>query len=1042
MRRVVGREDTGVNADRHAGHVTKGNNRGAAPTGGPLLDLQRRVGNRAVGRLIQRRYALQRMFDDNPMRAGELERNSLPDDYAGKSDPEKINAIRTMIGQKPPLVIGEAWRGLGDELGAARSNPDLFAECVKINDDIPDHGPFDPLRAQFAKDVESTALGYLHSNRQLVVGEMERTGVGAEMQGKQPDADNDFAVQDEQRAAVDMERVKKAKADLQRTRLGTQTTYSGPTDVEITHDVLFSPGGPPSLLLHDPTCPTWEQVNEQWIRTLAVEAAVIRQHPSAAFFLGDKGDPGKLKNAADVKEARALISGALMDLGAKIDNAVPLVGDDLTWKDFPPIHGQLLGGAGPGPSGTVWSKPVEKAVAKESISDANVAHLLVTLGVGTLAAAAFILAELATGGLATFFFVAGATVSAGQAAASWDKYADLSKAHEATVDPEMALVTGEQVDSAMIGAILDTVFAFVDLAMAAKGGYTALKGGKAVLEAGKAGAEVGARTLLKGLQAAPNKAELVLRGLAELGPEATQKAAGVSFEELAGMVGRESEQGKRFLEWAAKGRDAISLTTEQLAEKLPNIGKLGADEAGKVLQAANETFGFLGTLRKAKGWAVLKGAGVMDTAAGKAMETWRHGIVRELNEYIAKESENLSKAVRTGTEAAAGDVDVQIIGGAAAQLQQKAEGWLSGRLGTDVGKAKELLDAEIFVDPFRSHLIDIMKGLPGDVTAKISARSAAFEKQMIFGARLQEAEKVGKEAADRVLAEARDAGVEPFREFAKLGPSEQQRVAKQIDAWTVELKEAADEVRRAELIERISKAQAMINASHSDAYVGGAVHVWVTGREGDAAKFAEALGIPVEELMRVPNAQRIVASLNEGKWMDAALRGLDVGGTPEAMAKAISNLGKHGSRSASVLHVPGVAGAAELDSLAKELMRYKTLHAQGELVRSISKGELAQLRFQLGAELGALRKSTSAAVKSLEGELKALQLPAAEMERFQDWVRWEARMSDLAQKADQMVAGYIRTLETAIDVAAAASMPRDDMEPNFQPGAGEPVHAP
>ena len=50
--------------------------------------------------------------------------------------------------------------------------------------------------------------------------------------------------------------------------------------------------------------------------------------------------------------------------------AVPLVGDDLTYIDFPPIHQQLLAGQ-VAPSGINWSGAMEKSVAKELVSDAT-----------------------------------------------------------------------------------------------------------------------------------------------------------------------------------------------------------------------------------------------------------------------------------------------------------------------------------------------------------------------------------------------------------------------------------------------------------------------------------------------------------------------------------------------------------------------------------------------------------------------------------------------------------------------------------------------
>jgi hypothetical protein len=179
---------------------------------------------------------------------------------------------------------------------------------------------------------------------------------------------------------------------------------------------------------------------------------------------------------------------------------------------------------------------------RQEIADANVVHLLKTLGIASVVAALFILASIATAGgaagIGALLFAGGAVASGATAAASWDKYGDLAAAHAATVDPELALVSGEQVDDAMIGAILDTVFAFVDVWQGVKGAYVGIKGGKAILEAGKVGAEASTKVALRNLAKAGNAKEVVTKAVAELGHE--QASLSPAVYELAQIVGKEA----------------------------------------------------------------------------------------------------------------------------------------------------------------------------------------------------------------------------------------------------------------------------------------------------------------------------------------------------------------------------------------------------------------------------------------------------------------------------------------------------------------------
>jgi hypothetical protein len=994
-----------------------------------VLALQRRAGNAATTELLLRRRragarvtdrALQRITDEQlNAKARDPDEAFWTEHDQKKGDAEKDAHLMASLGSVRPATVEKVWLGLSDELAAAKANPDAFAKSVAVNDNLPDHDCFDALKEQFKKDVERTALNYLAENRAAVQKEMKDTGVTTEG-GEEPNADQNVAVQDIQKVAPMMEKVVEAKKAIQQTPVGMMQAGQGGT---VT--LKFDPGGPP------PTGPNyyipegfakWEDVNANWRKTLAIEAALIQQNPSAAYFMGEggAGDLAKLKDPGDVTAARAAIGKGLNDLAGKIDKAVPLIGDDLTYIDFPPIHQQLLGGQ-LGPSGTLWSGPVEKAVAKELISDATLTHLLASLGIGLASGALFLFASIATaGGAAVLGGVLaglGVVASGAQAASSWDKYHDLATAQAATVDPEMALVTADQVDSAMLSAVLDTVFAFLDAYQAVKGAYVGLKGGKAVLEAGKVGIESSSRVGLRNLAKAADKRLVLEQAIKELGHEEASKIAGISYEEMAGILGKESELGKRLL---VLGKVGLTAEMGELLKKLPQLATLGADEGEKVLAASIETYGMIGTLKKTGGWAAIKKSAAMESAAGKAMEAWRHSLVEELQQFIAKESKDMTegtaKAIRTGTEQAASDVDVQVIGGAAAELQQRAEGWLAGRLDTGVAKAKGLLDAEIFVDPLRSHIIDVLKEVDDATKQLITRRMADKEKAMIFGARLREAGGESTEAGKKIIEEADAAKITIQKDFEPMSAAAQKRASQIIDGKMGELKAAADPAKKAAIAEEIAELQARINASHPDAYVGGGVKIWVSGREEDIAKIAEASGVPLEQLKAATNAQRVTAALTEAKWLEAAVKKLAKPVSPAdaegigKLAKTVTDVGKHGARAAEQLGKAGAENSGALKALMDELKAIKATKAEA-IAERIKNGDIDLIRGQIDGHLENLRTQTALAVKSLGDDARTLGVDLAKMAEYQRLVDWQIFYATMVDAGKGATAAYCELLK-------------------------------
>lgn len=993
--------------------------RGAyAPRRSDIVRLQRTAGNRAATGLVVQRII------QSKRQAAEAE---LGEDFNSKSDADKVVVIRDMVakGKSGAMLVG--WSRLGDPLGQARANADLFTQSVALDDSVLDLPVFAKLRETFKKDVEALALSNLAANRALLEQEMQKTGVAGLPNGEEPSTKQDEGVQDVQKLVPRMEAVKEGKSKLRGTIVG----YShhgldrglGEPKRRLKH---FDPASEPDESA--PNYPEWSEVNKQWARTQLLEAQLIRESPSAAYFLSDKG-PGltALKDKNDIKAARAAIATALNDMAAKIDKAVPLIGTSLTFTDMPPMQQQLLIGV-PGASGTNWSKPVEKALAAEETADANITNLLTTLGLASVSAAFFICASIATAGgaaaLGTFLFAGGAIASGTQAGMSWSKYADLSTAQQATTDPEYALVTGEQVDEALFGAIMDSVFAAIDVWQGVKGvaaGVKLMAAERGILSGGKAGAAKTARAALATLgRAGVNDAEVIGKAIVELGPEQVRKLTGMSFEQLADKVGKGSELGTRLVELGSKG---ISETTRALLEKLPNLVALDAKEGEQVLRAAIDTHGILGTLGSVGGWATIKKCPAMKAGTGSAavLEGWRRGLIKELQDYIAKESKGLTQAVDTGTKKASSDVDVQIVQGAAGELQQKAEAWLSGRVGMNVEKTKNLLDAEILVDPFRSHFYDVVKGLDDAVRKDIAARMGDYERRMLAGAEIQKAGGITTEAGKKAAEDWAGKGVpEPFLNFKALTPAEQKAAAGKIDTLMEQVKTAPSE-RLAKLVEEISMTQAQINASHPQAYVGGGVAVWVTGREDaleDVKKLAEAVNMEPEKLLEVTKAQRIMAALNEAKWLEAAMERLrsPVVSSAEDLGKVtkdVTDIGKHGARGASQLSKAGAPNAAKLDSLFAELEMFKRMSSE-EIAAAFNQGHFSAIQSEITGTLSELKTATKAAVDGLREELVKFSSTGAQMDEFQKVLLWQLRYSAMADKAIQATNNVLRLFKEAL----------------------------
>ncbi len=615
----------------------------------------------------------------------------------------------------------------------ARANPDLFKKSVERAGIIKQDPVFAAMEPKFRQDVETIVLGILAANRSFVQKEMERLGVATGEVTEDATPDQDAQVREMQKVANQLGRAKEARERLRRIVIGYDQVEMGVIDSPNIHTspVHYDPESQkadfgPHL---DEGDKPWAEVDAQYRPLEAIWVDFQRRSPVMVALAEGSADPSAVAGM-ETKDARAAVGKLLLGLIARIDEAVPKVGDDLEYSDFVPIHAQLFGGSLKGVSGVDWQQPVEQAVMKDFVGDAGTADLLRTLGLSVLAAAAFILAEFATGGLATFLLAgAGVTLGAVNAGISWDKYNDLATAKQASINPDMALVSKEQVDSALLTAIIDTAFVFLDGAGALAGGGRAARAAKGLVEAGEKGIEASGYLVLK--EAGAGGKGTVERAVADLGARETVSRSGKTAEQLIEIVGKDSEAATKLRALSELGEAGAKKVAEDAAAGLAKLGELVAKgdktEIQRVVLTAYDQFGYVGTIKRAGGWKNLTAAiGKESSTAGDLVMRWRDGLLKDLQDFIAKETAEGGQVVRTGTATnVTNDMDMSMFGEMAAQNGEKAKQFLAGRAGIGVDELDHVLNAEIFVDPSRMHLQDVAKGLAADTRAALSEEGSA-----------------------------------------------------------------------------------------------------------------------------------------------------------------------------------------------------------------------------------------------------------------------------------------------------------------------------
>ena len=375
---------------------------------------------------------------------------------------------------------------------------------------------------QFRTATAGIARGYLRENIALATREKNAIGPDPKAAPTQEQLDEVNARRDAAQRIMDAEQ---AMAALRSTSVGYDrgvflrssdcypiVNREGFRTLEPTH---FNPQRPPEIDTQgDEKCgrrPTFGQTMGMWTRLTEGIEGETAKYP-ALFAITRNLDEKKIatKENNTAESSRAKMLEALDDLIDNINSTDGKLDGELNLELFP-IHQQLFALA-------PWSGEFPGLVAHHLVDKHASDQFWISMGLGALAAALFVVATLATGGLAAVLFGAAAGVSGGIAINSWEEFSDLNKASKTNLTQRTEIVTSGQASAALFTAVLDTVFAFLDIYSAARGvaGLTKVARGSA------AGAGATAKTLEGAVE---EETRAVAKSAAEIGSHDGPKVA-------------------------------------------------------------------------------------------------------------------------------------------------------------------------------------------------------------------------------------------------------------------------------------------------------------------------------------------------------------------------------------------------------------------------------------------------------------------------------------------------------------------------------------
>ena len=438
-------------------------------------------------------------------------------------------------------ALERAWTSLGPDLGRVRvEHRDLWDQSLARGAEL---GGLTSDGRQAADvlpgDVLALARAALEHNRDVIVGEL------VALEGPSSPA----VTVDLQELALEVARAMDARARVEQVpvwalpeAVGAPPADLGPPIEPEWMVVPFSPhtvtaDPPPDVMNGERVALAWSAVKPMWDAANAAVLALADQSP-ALYALASKGDIEALRalGQGPTEDAQVRLTEVLEQALADLNEAeLALDEGDLGWQDLGLVQGRALAGQRAfGSSGVDWTDADNQAAAHGVLQDTARAEFWENLGLGAVAGVAFLVAELASAGSATFLIAAGLGlgISGGMAAEQWTTAGAMQAASGAGVSLDGELVEQMAADRATTMAVLSTVLAFLDAA----GPLTkaASWGARSAGEVGETAVEQAAL-----VEARAAATELAVTGLAK-----ASKAAKIlpeqaeNWSEVAALVGK------------------------------------------------------------------------------------------------------------------------------------------------------------------------------------------------------------------------------------------------------------------------------------------------------------------------------------------------------------------------------------------------------------------------------------------------------------------------------------------------------------------------
>jgi hypothetical protein len=873
---------------------------------------------------------------------------------------------------KVGLALQYLWNSYGTDLltlDPARAR--LFQRCTQKGMHIANIKVInEQLKPLLISDTREIAKGYIESNINYLSAQMTQLGYfnqGDMAAGKKQEIDNVQSIAKE---------VKEGQAmldALKKTPVGYEeswTNYIRPAEAmmfdptPILTDVTFDPEKKPRYESYGESYPppkaNWEQVNAQYQLLYAAVAQKAGQSPAVYRAWVE----GKLDQLSDTppETANHAAMNLVVDAWYDLLRARNKIGG-VDALDMLPIISQLTHGDKTGQSGLNWSNPFLAAAANGLVEKNKLENLISNIGLAAVGTIAFIMAEAATGGLATFALTGvGLGASAAQAWESIPKAVTYNQLAGGATSEQTRIITQGQASDATLSAVLDSVGLFLDGigAVGSFGRASAAMKIDASVNAMEAITKIELKTL--NLMAPDVAASTIRRGIDQYGIEETAKLAGLSHpEELLPFVRNDPDMLGRIR--AFTNAEDAAVTTGKGAvqgaqEGLLRVAKGELTDPQIVEQLLNSGIDAMGTQRAithAGGWERLKAILPEESAAGKRLFAWRDDIYRDLEVFVTNQLKG--EIEHTGTyKNFKNDLDMTFKGQDAARNRELALQYLEKRTGFRRDELGKNMLADLFTDASRVHIYD---ELPAAERLAVAQTSTVNARNLIYNRMLLDAQKEGPEAVLRIEQKMADLGIPKIENFRLLSKEERVNMSMVIDSLHKEFNAATEPAKRREIAEKIAHYQSQINVSEGGGYMsGGGVAEWVTNRE---AREKKQNWFSLTDAPRATDKVDAIGNLYDqfGK-LEHAMQALANAKTEDEVLVALRDIGKYGFRNALGQLPFASSHLDELSLLMDEFSKIKSAVDRG------------------GVDVAALTTHAEAMFKWLDADSSKMLLAAAD----------------------------------------------------------------